>query len=201
MRDETTEPLNKKSKNDDSIEHVSEASEVWLSYNGYRLTLVDKKKISDGSMLNDNHINFAQSILKNQFQVAEGFDCSLYQYKHRSIDCKIKCGLQIVHCRGNHWILASNMTNQEGILDVYDSVYSNLDEGTLKVLENLFIYREVRIVEWQKQIGGSDCGLFAIAAATQLLSQENAIFHFCQVLMRDHALKCYENKNFSCFPN
>ena len=57
VRDETTEPLNKKSKNDDSIEHVSEASEVWLSYNGYRLTLVDKKTISDGSMLNDNHIN------------------------------------------------------------------------------------------------------------------------------------------------
>ena len=88
------------------------------------------------------------------------------EYSKELIDCKIKYRLQIVHCRGNHWILASNVTNKEGILDVYDSVYSNLDEGTLKVLQNLFVYREVRIVEWQKQIGGSDCGLFAIATAT-----------------------------------
>ena len=114
--------------------------------------------------------NFAQTILKNQFQVAEGLFSSLYQFKPKSVDRKIKHGLQIVHCRRNHWILASNITNEEGIFNIYDYVYSSLDNDTQKVLANLFVFEEVRFVTFQKQVGGTDCGLFAIAATTQILS-------------------------------
>ena len=206
-KDETAEPPEKKIKCKDSVdddfeEQISETSEVWQSYNRHRLTLSDKQKIIDGSMLNDKHINFAQCVLKIQFNLAEGLGCTFYQYKPRSDDCKIQCGLQIVHCRArNHWILATNLS-KEGMLDVYDSVYSTLDEPTHDVLKNLFLFKEVRLVTWQKQTGGSDCGLFSIAAATQLLvNRKENNFHFCQTKMRDHVLSCYEKKEFSCFPS
>ena len=102
VKSNITEPVSKKFKNDEEMEsptylYVSEISEVWLSYCGYRLTLLDKTKLTDGSMLHDNHINFAQTILKNQFQVAEGLCSSLYQFKQKPADSKIKHGLQIVH--------------------------------------------------------------------------------------------------------
>ena len=202
---QASEPMSKKRKIEtidlDSHQMYTETSEVWLSENGYRLTLLHKKIISDGSRLNDKHINFAQSILKHQFKVTEGLGSSLYQYKSRSIE---KHRLQIIHCRGSHWILASNMACETDTLHIYDSVYSDLDDETLKVLENVFMFRKVHFVEFQKQEGGSDCGLFAIAAATQLLSQKSsksATFHFHQDLMRTHALKCFEQKQFFCFPN
>ena len=153
-------------------------------------------------MLNDKHINFAQCVLKIQFNLAEGLGCTFYQYKPRSDDCKIQCGLKIVHCRArNPWILATNLS-KEGMLDVYDSVYSTLDEPTHDVLKNLFLFKEVRLVAWQKQTGGSDCGLFSIAAATQLLvNRKENNFHFCQTKMHVHVLSCYEKKEFSCFPS
>lgn len=205
VKSNITEPMSKKFKKDEEMEsptylYVSETSEIWLSDHGYCLTLLDKTKLTNRSMLHDNHINFAQTILKNQFQVAEGLCSSLYQFKPKSVDRKIKHGLQIVHCRGNHWILASNMTNEEGILNIYDSVYSSLDNDTQKVLANLFVFEEVRFVTFQKQVGGTDCGLFAIAAATQILSLNSPTFHFCQDQMRSHAFTCYEMKKFSCFP-
>ena len=120
------------------------------------VSLFDKTKLTNGSMLYDNHINFAQTILKNQFQVA-GLFSRLYQFKPKSVDHKIKNGLQIVHCRKNHWILASNITNEESIFNIYDSVYSSLDNDTQKVLANLFVFEEVRFVTFQKQVGGTCC--------------------------------------------
>ena len=55
-----TEPMSKKLKKNEEMEsptylYVSETSEIWLSYHGYRLTLLDKTKITDGSMLHGNH--------------------------------------------------------------------------------------------------------------------------------------------------
>ena len=135
-------------------EIITETSEVWLSFNKHRLTLVDKQKIIDGGMLDGGHITFAQSVLKSQFNC---LGCTFYQCKPRSDETKIQCGLQIVHCRDrNHWILATNMIENK-ILHVYDSVYSALDDQTIDILRNLFRFKEVRIVSWQKQSGGSDC--------------------------------------------
>ena len=60
VQSNVTEPMSKKLKKDEEMEsptylYVSETSEIWLSYHGYRLTLLDKTKITDGSMLHGNH--------------------------------------------------------------------------------------------------------------------------------------------------
>ena len=79
------------------------------------------------------------------------------------------------------------MTNEEGIFNIYDSMYSSLDNDTQKVLANLFVFEEAHFVTFQKQVGGTDCGLFAIAVATQILSLNSPILHFCQSQMTSHA--------------
>ena len=210
MLDKDEEPLSKKAKTevclDEDTGEWSGTRDIWLtSQHGYSLSMSDKEALCKGERLNDLHINFAQSILKVQFPLAEGLNCSLLQAK--SVSKKIKSGLQIVHCRSDHWILASNMTCEEGLLDVYDSVYSTIDDGTLTVLHNLFEFSDVQIVEFQKQVGGSDCGLFSIAIATEILfdSTTSSIYdstklYFCQDSMRSHVLKCFEQGIFSVFP-
>ena len=36
--------------------------------------------------------------------------------------------MRIIHTRGNHWILASNIGCEEVRVNVYDSVYKSVDE-------------------------------------------------------------------------
>lgn len=94
-------------------------------------------------MLNDLHINISQAILKNQFPEVDGLISTLLQAK-KTIKLQIRCGLQIVHCRGNHWILASNMNCKEGTLQVFDSLYASVDEGTFSILKGLFLVHETK---------------------------------------------------------
>lgn len=53
----------------------------------------------------------------------------------------------------------------------------------------------------QYQIGGSDCGLFAIASACTLCNgQEPASFKYDQNVMRQHLLSGFQNKILTPFP-
>ena len=51
---------------------------------------------------------------------------------------------------------------------MYDSVQSTVDEETNKVFAYLFHSLSVKVMQTQKQVGGNDCGLFAIAIATAI---------------------------------
>ena len=62
--------------------------------------------LHNGRSLNDNNINFAQSLLKYQFPCLDGLKSSQLQRKQQK---KIQHGLQVIHSRGNHWIVASTL--------------------------------------------------------------------------------------------
>ena len=59
-----------------------------------------------------------------------------------------------------------------GVIKVYDSLYTTLDKPSSIVLENLFHCKDqlfkIRVVRPQKQNGGSDCGVLAIAFTTSI---------------------------------
>ena len=74
----------------------------------------------------------------------------------------------MIHSRGNHWILASNIGCGNGEVSVYDSVYSSVDEATMAIITHLFQSSKVKIVKSPKQRSGSDCSVFTIAMATAL---------------------------------
>ena len=68
---------------------------------GLVLSQFDKKALCDGKRLNVNHVNFGQ---RKQFPSIDGLKLTLLQTKQQT---KIKHGLQIIHSRCNHWIVAS----------------------------------------------------------------------------------------------
>ena len=107
-------------------EHTLNA--VWIGFNGYLMTETDKDILTSGGFLNDNHINVAQCLLFHQFPSTEGLKYTILQRKKPPK--KIKEGLQIIHDRGNHWLVANTIDCADGVVKVYDSVYSSIDKGT-----------------------------------------------------------------------
>ena len=74
----------------------------------------------------------------------------------------IKNFLQIMHCRSNHWIVASTILTHPKVT-VYDSLYYSVDPNTTRTLKQLFRPKmEVVINSDEQQMGTKDCGLFAI---------------------------------------
>ena len=134
------EPIEISPENSYSSDEGSHSTSIWLS-----LELNNKRIISlycndrnilcnKGKMLNDNHINYAQSLLKMQFPIIEGLESTLLQ--RRKTLKKIHHGIQIIHCHGNHWITVSTMDSIKGEINVYDSLYDAVDKDTL---ENRFV--------------------------------------------------------------
>ncbi len=115
--------------------------------------------------------------------------------------------VQIIHVE-DHWVCASNIFSPEGYVDVYDSMPTLTMNShclqlqlaaILKCSKNLFIVRHVNV---QRQIGGSECGLFAISFATSLCMGFDPHTQTChQDDMQSHFLQCIENLKLTVFPS
>ena len=98
----------------------------------------------------------------------------------------------------------------ESHVTVYDSLTPALPHALRCQLANLYrrfaagihgrINVHVRCT--QRQIGGSDCGLFAIANAVALANgQDPGCVRFHQEQMRPHLLECLDSGNIAMFPH
>ena len=109
----------------------------WLSLKGIDLTEMNKTRITSGKELSDNHISFVQELLKILFpHIITGFQSTLVLAKYQKMPVT-STYLQIIHSRGNHWIVATNIGCAPK-LQVFDSFYSSVDEATIEFLTNLF---------------------------------------------------------------
>ena len=88
-------------------------------------------------------INFFQKLLKKQFPQMRGLQSTLLQSKKPVKILMIfvlhRYKVQMIHCRCNHWIVASTVhsgSNQK--VQVYDSIFDTLDTNTKDVVLNLF---------------------------------------------------------------
>ena len=97
------------------------------------LTQGDKECIESGGKLNDEHINFAQLLLKQQFQHLGGLKSTLTLPYLVNKFTLAHGALQIIHDRGDHWIVASTLHDKGNCeILVYDSVYTKVDSSTRK---------------------------------------------------------------------
>ena len=101
------------------------SEERWRQLNNC-LSQVNKRELCDGKRLSDLHINYAQALLQKQFPELGKLHCSLLQEKSK---CKISQGLQIVHSRGDHWIVASTLDHDssdvDDVLSIFESSFLN----------------------------------------------------------------------------
>ena len=177
---------------------------IWLRFDGICLTEEDKHVLVQAKKLNDRHINYAHRLLHSQFPGVKGLGHTILQ-RRKPIKA-IQHGLQIIHDRGDHWIVATrNIGCHDNIIKVFDSVYNSVDKDTREVCLNLFDASEHDpVIEMGspmcKQLQPNQCGIFAIAVATNLLHNVS-IAEINEAQARGHVLSCFENQELTKFPS
>ena len=116
----------------------------------------------------NDHIKAAQRLLLHQFPHTKGLQNIVLLSRQQ---VKVDHRLGIIHDRGSHWILASNLRRNDNIVNVYNSIYSCVNAKTRNGINELFQPisrkpRRIQFVKTQKQVGTRDCELFSIAMAT-----------------------------------
>ncbi|XP_078695173.1 uncharacterized protein LOC144924097 [Branchiostoma floridae x Branchiostoma belcheri] len=180
---------------------------TWVRIGERELTEREKESLQQGEWLSDQHINFAQDLLKNEYpHLAHGFgDTLLLAHEHHSAPATSEC-IQIHHAE-RHWVLSTTIG---GTVTVYDSLPCHSVSVTLgKQIVNLYKGYAVedgtipiKVVCAQKQQGSNDCGLFAIANAVALaqgISPTDVWFE--QDKMRQHLENCFSTQTITMFPH
>ena len=128
--------------------------------------------------------------------------------------------VQIHHLQSSHWVCSFSSSNDPGRVELFDSMTlpSVLSEDLSSQLLELYGLRVVngsirymRGIQAQLQSGSTDCALFAMAIAVELLNTsasgrlkeivrglEKAPFDQSQ--MRSHLSSCLRNDKMSPFP-
>ena len=165
---------------DGAMVHVSDSPaksdpNVWLK--DFDLCMSDKKILESP----DQWLKAAQVILSKQcggkIVGLQHTQCTKSGFKPLIPNSKF---IQILHISGCHWIVASNITPSDqscslSSVGIYDSIKIMSVSDHLKKQICSFAhpmsgtYYIFDIIEIQSQPNSSDCGLFAIACATELI--------------------------------
>ncbi len=84
-----------------------------------------QRDMMKGEMLSDIPVNIAQSLLKKQFPNFNGLQPTVYQQRNQPVESVndetliINNQLQIIHCRGNHWVAVSSVGCENDFVNVY----------------------------------------------------------------------------------
>ncbi|KAG1653542.1 Gypsy retrotransposon integrase-like protein 1 [Nymphon striatum] len=189
-----------------------------------RLPLAGKRRIfkildSPTDWLDDNVIDAAQSLLSVQFNSLAGFQaaCSLCEPKFGGyMPSDSSSFVQIVNVNRNHWSVVSNLSSEAGsqgkVVQYYDSLLVGANKRCVPfsvcqvAASTLFCQSSekitVDVMDCQKQSGGNDCGLFAVAHATALcFGMDPSLFQWKQDQMRSHLKKCISSGRIEMFPH
>ena len=164
---------------------------------------IDMEGLIMGQKLSDIEMIFSQRL---QFPKIEGLESTLLQGKNHVSKQTNDNKLQIIHCKErDHWITATTIGCEVGVIKVYDSLFTTLDKPSCIVLANFFNSKDQmfknRVVCPQKQNGGLHCGVFAIAFATSIAINQKVDVKFDQAKMRAHLASCIEKRELSLFPS
>ncbi len=87
--------------------------------------------------------------------------------------------MQVLNLLGNHWIVVFTIGCSNVCINVYDSLHMALSCTVKKVIADVLRYQGDIItiyhcdVQWQ--MGGNDCGFFAVAFATALCTGHDPV--------------------------
>uniref|UniRef100_A0A1X7U0H8 Ubiquitin-like protease family profile domain-containing protein n=1 Tax=Amphimedon queenslandica TaxID=400682 RepID=A0A1X7U0H8_AMPQE len=184
---------------------TGEMDEVWVSGlpGNIVLTQHERKTLVEGNELTDKHINAYQGLLKAKFPHIKGLYSTLAPSSVQGgwIDSYI----QILHCNGYHWIMASTISCDVGEVYIYDSLYRNITDETKHTLNKIFtVTTKYHLPAVPTQKGVTDCGVFAIAFASYLAHGKHpnllaSQYHLDQDSLRPTLLSIFETKLISDF--
>jgi len=170
---------------------------VWVRIFSIVLKMSDQEILSMGQELTDAHMNAAQKLILHQFPTYQGLKNTLLK---DSIGFWTNNYIQVLHCRGCHWITVSTIGCHPGEVDVYDSLYTDVDDNTKCKIEKVFGSRiKFNLARVRRQAGFTDCGAFAVAFATSLAFGRSN-FMPQQDQLRPHLQRCFEERYIQPFP-
>ena len=157
-----------------SDESSTTVSNNWLSTPLYTLH-VDKKQeiLSPDGWLSDTVIKAAQLLILQEFPHIAGLQDPAV---HNTLSFQVLRGefVQIIFVGGCHWSTVSNVGCDDGVVNVYDSMYPSASSGTVKLIASLVFSPAkqlvVRMMDVGRQSNGSDCGVLALAFAYDICS-------------------------------
>ena len=114
--------------------------------------------------------------------------------------------VQILQTGHFHWVCASNIGSDPGVVNLYDSLQRGrgVSDDIRKQIECLVgegYLTKINAVKVQNQTNGFDCGVFAVAFATALachIAPETVEFNIPK--MREHLKDCFDDHSFTPFP-
>ena len=180
-------------------------NDQWICVGSIIMSAEDREVLLGGLFLNDKHIDVAQTLLKIQFPLHNGLNSTL-TVTATSFNGWMSDYIQIMHCRGNHWITLSTFGCASGEINVIDSLYAEIDTVSKDIVQMIFGSSDLKYnyPRVRKQAGLSDCGLFAIAFATYLAyGRDPKCLHdvkFDQQVFRTHLATCLEQNVLIEFP-
>lgn len=151
----------------------------------------------------------AQKILKEQCKgKVIGWQSTLYEQSpsHFSLIQDEEKFVQVMLVGKCHWITVSNVgCDQPGVVNIYDSLNNSVSADTMGQICSFWRSSvgkaTFRIMNTLKQTNDYDCGLFAIACATELAFHKDPVkAHWDVQNMRNHLQDCLSNGKLSCFP-
>ena len=189
---------------------------VWIKIENYdvcgantenKLVLYEQTKtrlLKKLTWLNNVEINAGQMLLKNSFPTIGGLgDPSI---TGSDVIPAKSAFVQILNT-GGHWVCLSTVATKpdSGIVKVFDSLYNKPSQNAIEYSARLLKHNGSTLTflneKVQKQRGLSDCGLFALAFATDLChGVDPANEQYDQTVMRSHYVKCLESKAMIPFP-
>lgn len=184
------------------VESDSE-TKIWVQ----ELNLLEEHRedIILGSAINGDVINASQQVLSKQFPEVGGMQMT---YFNGSSSFRHSSRVQVHYTNEFHWVTSSTLgTPNNCCATVFDSKWNGRLSTEMEI-QLAQIYGgskssviHVEIAPVHQQCGQLDCGLFAIAFATDLCHGVNpAVIAYDQVKMRDHLVACLQNMYFTSFP-
>ena len=157
---------------DDLLEPT--VSDVWLQTPLYRLTNRDKELIhSPIGWLNDSIIIAAQDLIVQQSPNMSGLQPTTLG---QIMAFQVHRGefVQILHVEGCHWCTVSTVGCEDGVVNVYDSIFLSVSTSTVRIIASLVFSSAPRLVIRTMDVGlqsnSSNCGVLAITFAYDICS-------------------------------
>ena len=170
--------------------------------------MLDKEQLVNGRALTANHIAAGQILLKQAYPHQCGLLDTCQLSKSKCVDVTGKF-VQVIFVEPNHWACLTNkFTSSNQTVNLYDSLHTipeklgSIVRQACSILKTKASTVTIDVINVQLQEGGSDCGLFALAMATDLCRDNDPVnMSYHQHRMRSHLEECFENLILTPFPS
>ena len=180
--------------------------EYWIQELGLRNK--ERDILITGDWLNDLHVAAVNKLLKAQFPHQNGLQDTLALADLCRFQSSPTDFVQVVNISRSHWVCVSNVFSPPGVVEVFDSMpaysttSSTLKKQVASILKAPGKSFDLHHIDVQRQMGGSDCCLFAVAFAMSLCMRKDPhTERYAQPMMRDHLARCLDEKRITDFPH